>query len=139
MFACFICSGGSGQNELLVASYTNLATPMVVGLEDRRNLQVQNGHDRQINIDVNKPSEQSPQQQQQQQLMSSAKPVNISASSEVSVSSMETTGSPQQQASSEPSNTTASQTSKVSTGATQPSDAKQKSSGTTRGTGMHVC
>ena len=112
---------------------------MVAGLEDRGNLQAQNGHDRHINLDANKPSEQSPQQQQQQQLMSSAKPENVPVSFEASVSSMETTGSPQQQASSEPPNTAASQTSKVSTGSTQPSDAKQKSTGTTRGTGMRVC
>ena len=132
-----ICSGGPEQNDSLVASYTPLATPMVAGLEDRGTLQVQNGHDRQINFDINKPNDQSPQHQQQY-LMSSAKPVNIQASSEASVSSMETTGSPQQQVRSEPANAAVSQTSKVSSGTTQHSDAKLKSSGTTRGTGMHV-
>ena len=131
-----ICSGGSGQSDAMVVTYSNLATPIVTGLEDRGNLQAQNGHDRDINLDTNKPSEQSPQQQQQQQLMSSAKPENVPVSFEASVSSMETTGSVQQQASSALSNTGANQKSKVSTGSTQHSDAKLKSTGTTRGTGM---
>ena len=109
----------------------------IYSLPDRSNLQVQNGHDRQSNIDVNKPIDQSPWQHKQ--FISSAKPNNITAVSITSQplnTSQEITGIPQQQSSSheESLNVAVSQTSAVSLESKQKSRDATNSMNTTIGT-----
>ena len=117
----FINSDNTEQNDSLVTGQkASLAASVVAGIyvsPEKKDPKVTNGQNRETNIDINKPTDQSPQQQ----LMSSAKPVNPPASDQPSIASHDPTAEPQQQGIySEPSNTSASQDTNVSSGSTQP-------------------
>lgn len=103
----------TGQKASPAAS----VVPGIYASPGKKDPKVTNGQNRETNIDINKPTEQSPQQQ----LMSSAKPVDPPASDQPSIASLNPTAEPQQQgAYSEPSNASASQSTNVSSGSTQP-------------------
>lgn len=103
-------SSGAGRIDMLVVTQPSLASPVVTGTcesPDRKNAQVVDGQIRQTNIDVNKPTEQSPQQQKL--LMSSPKSMKPQRSNQPPLDSMETNTSPQKQGNcSEPANLSAS-------------------------------
>ena len=92
--------------------------PVVAGIvSPKKDPKVTNGQNRETNIDINKPTDQSPHQP----LVSSAKPVNPPASDQPSIASLDLTAEPQQQGTySEPSNASASQSTDVSSWSNQP-------------------
>ena len=125
----FINRDNTEHNDSLVTGQkASPAAPVVPGIDvspGKGDPKVTNGQNRETNIDINKPTDQSPQQQQ---LLSSAKSVNPPASGEPSVASLIPTAEPQQQgAYSEPSNASVSQNTNVSSGST-PSEPPRTSS-----------
>ena len=117
----FINRDNTEHNDSLVTGQkASPAAPVVPGINvspGKGDPKVTNGQNRETNIDINKPTDQSPQQQQ---LLSSAKPVNPPASDQLSIASLNATAEPQQQgAYSEPSNASVSQNTNVSSGSIQ--------------------
>ena len=116
-------SGKPEQKDALVTNQSTLPSPVVTGSSPvKRDSPASNGHNRQANIDVNKPTAQFSDQQQQP--MPHAKPENSLAFNQQRDALLK---QPQQQ-SSGPSNVTASNPTKVSSDSTRPEHSQQKSS-----------
>ena len=117
-------SGTPKQKDALVTNQSTLPSPVVTGSSpvNKRDSPASNGHNRQANIDVNKPAAQFSDQQQQP--MPPAKPENSLAFNQQRDALLKQS----QQQSSGPSNATASNPTKVSSDSTRPEHSQQKSS-----------